>query len=385
MQAESLAALTGLRRWRQEIPLVLGIFTAALQLVHWSPAGSAAGLPKVFWASWVLVCIVLCAVRAMSAAEVLAKHFGEPGGTIILTGSAIIIEVATLTAMMLSVKPDDPLARDTMFAVLMLTLNLLTGLAIVVGGFRKKIQDFNPASISNYLPFIFSLATITLILPHFTHTAQGGYMSVPMEVFTGVSSLIIFLLFLAMQTSGSSEFFSRSPERGVRMLEIGKRQSLPALRATLVMLTLALLIVVVLADFVGSTITGFLQSSHWPPSLSGIFIAILVLAPEGLSALQASRNSDMQRSMNILLGSALASIGLTVPAVLVVSYFTGVSPEFGLEPPYIVLLILTFFVLMGNLALGRVNMLQGLVHLLLFVTWIMVIFDEFVFLRPVLG
>lgn len=210
-------------------------------------------------------------------------------------------------------------------------------------------------------------------------------MSVPMEVFTGVSSLIIFLLFLAMQTSGSSEFFSRSPERGVRMLEIGKRQSLPALRATLVMLTLALLIVVVLADFVGSTITGFLQSSHWPPSLSGIFIAILVLAPEGLSALQASRNSDMQRSMNILLGSALASIGLTVPAVLVVSYFTGVSPEFGLEPPYIVLLILTFFVLMGNLALGRVNMLQGLVHLLLFVTWIMVIFDEFVFLRPVLG
>lgn len=309
----------------------------------------------------------------MLQAESLAVHFGEPIGTIILTVSAITIEVAAVAAMMLPLQEDNSVARDTMFAVLMLIFNLLIGLAILLGGMRKRSQEFNPGSSSNYLSFIIALGTIALILPTFTHSEQGGWMSDSMEIYVGITCLVIYILFLISQTSASREFFEHKSNEKKKIHAHAVHHSIAI---TIMLLVISLGAVVMLAESVGARVTVLFQTWNLPAPLSGIFIAALVLAPEGLAALRASREDDMQRAINVLLGSALATIGLTVPAVIVMRYVTGVSPELGLEPPYIGLFVLTFAVSIVNLMRGRVNMMQGVVHLMIFATWIMVIFDE---------
>ena len=359
--------------WMQEIPVLLGLATGAFALSHWSPAGLMTGGANLLWTGWILICILTCAFRAMLQAEALAVQFGEPIGTIILTVSAITIEVAAVAAMMLPLQEDNSVARDTMFAVLMLIFNLLIGLAILLGGMRKRSQEFNPGSSSNYLSFIIALGTIALILPTFTHSEQGGWMSDSMEIYVGITCLVIYILFLISQTSASREFFEhKSNEKG----KIHAHAVHHSIAITIMLLVISLGAVVMLAESVGARVTVLFQTWNLPAPLSGIFIAALVLAPEGLAALRASREDDMQRSINVLLGSALATIGLTVPAVIVMRYVTGVSPELGLEPPFIALFVLTFAVSIVNLMRGRVNMMQGVVHLLIFATWIMVIFDE---------
>lgn len=322
---------------------------------------------------WILIFILICAFRAILQAEALAVHFGEPIGTIILTLSAITIEVAAVAAMMLPLQEDNSVARDTMFAVLMLIFNLLIGLAIVLGGLRKSSQEFNPRSSSNYLSFIIALGTITLILPTFMQSEQAGWTSDYMEIYVGISCLTIYILFLLSQTSTSREFFEY---KLTEQKQLHAHTAYHSIAITIMLLVISLGAVVILAESVGKRVTVLFQTWNLPVPLSGIFIAALVLAPEGLAALRASRENDMQRTMNVLLGSALATIGLTVPAVIVMRYVTGVKPELGLEPPYIVLFVLTLTVSLVNLIRGRVNMMQGLVHLLIFITWIMVIFDE---------
>ena len=359
--------------WMQEIPVLLGLATGAVALSHWSPAGPMTGGTNLLWTGWILICILTCAFRAMLQAEALAVQFGEPIGTIILTVSAITIEVAAVAAMMLPLQEDNSVARDTMFAVLMLIFNLLIGLAILLGGLRKRSQEFNPGSSSNYLSFIIALGTIALILPTFTHSEQGGWMSDSMEIYVGITCLVIYILFLISQTSASREFFEHKSTEKEKIHAHAVHHSIAI---TIMLLVISLGAVVMLAESVGARVTVLFQTWNMPAPLSGIFIAALVLAPEGLAALRASREDDMQRSINVLLGSALATIGLTVPAVIVMRYVTGVSPELGLEPPYIALFVLTFAVSIVNLMRGRVNMMQGVVHLLIFATWIMVIFDE---------
>lgn len=362
--------------WMREIPVVLGLATGGVAISHWSPAGDMTGGANLMWTGWILLCIIFCAFRAMLQAESLAEYFGEPIGTIILTVSAITIEVAAVAAMMLPLQEDNPVARDTMFAVLMLILNLLVGLSIVLGGMRKRSQEFNPRSSTNYLSFIIALGTITLILPRFMHSEQGGWMSDRMEIYVGVACLTIYILFLISQTSYSREFFEHNPPERESVGKHGVHAQNHSIGTTITLLVVSLCAVVMLAESVGARVTVLVETWNLPAPLSGIFIAALVLAPEGLAALRASRQDDMQRSMNVLLGSALATIGLTVPAVIVMRYVTGVSPELGLEPPYIALFVLTFAVSIVNLMRGRVNMMQGIVHLLIFATWIMVIFDE---------
>ena len=357
----------------QEIPVLLGLVTGAFALSHWSPAGPMTGGANLLWTGWILICILTCAFRAMLQAEALAVHFGEPIGTIILTVSAITIEVAAVAAMMLPLQEDNSVARDTMFAVLMLIFNLLIGRAILLGGLRKRSQEFNPGSSSNYLSFIIALGTIALILPTFTHSEQDGWMSDSMEIYVGITCLVIYILFLISQTSASREFFEHKSTEKEKIHAHAVHHSIAI---TIMLLVISLGAVVMLAESVGARVTVLFQTWNLPAPLSGIFIAALVLAPEGLAALRASREDDMQRSINVLLGSALATIGLTVPAVIVMRYVTGVSPELGLEPPYIALFVLTFAVSIVNLMRGRVNMMQGVVHLLIFATWIMVIFDE---------
>lgn len=370
------------RAFVPELPIALGLATGAAVLAHWSPAGTPDSAAGIAWSLWLVACILACAFRAMSHADAIAERFGEPIGTIILTISAITIEVASVCAIMLGSDGDPTVARDTMFAVLMLTLNLLLGVAMLLGGLRHTEQEFNAQSSRSYLPLIVALASITLVLPRFTRSEAGGWMSDPMEIFVGGGSIAIYLVFLVMQTTKHREFFAHhgSSEREAD----AKREAHAAGEAhrpastwrSGTLLVLALGAVIMLADGLAGRVGSLLGAFNLPSAIGGVFIAALVLAPEGLAALAASRRNDVQRTINVLLGSALSTIGLTVPAVIAVRFFTGSSPELGLDAPYIVLLITTFIVASMNLSRGRTNAMQGCVHLLLFAAWIVTILDE---------
>ncbi|MGA1708157.1 MAG: calcium:proton antiporter [Phycisphaerales bacterium] len=372
----------------RDLLILPGLLTAIAGFTGFAPdlpAASAAGLA---WSLWIVLSILMAAFRAMAHADHLAELLGEPIGTIILTISAITIEVAAICAIMLHATSDEEavVVRDTMFAVLMIILNGLVGGSLLIGGLLKREQSFNLQSSAAYIPLIVALAAITLVLPRFTRSAEGGWMSDPMEIFVGAASLVVYLAFLWLQTSRHREFFAHQEDAapvhrsaGVAGVEASHHAPPNARRAVIASsatLFVALLVVVGLAEGLGPRVYGMLDAFYLPAPIGGVLIAMLVLAPEGLASLKAAGSNDMQRTINVLLGSALATIGLTVPAIMVFRWITGISPEMGLDPPSIVLLAITLLLSAINLTRGRVNALQGMVHLLLFFAWIAVIFDE---------
>ncbi|MFZ9914109.1 MAG: calcium:proton antiporter [Phycisphaerales bacterium] len=365
-----------IRALTRDLPILVGLATGAFVLAHWSPAGTPDGTANVLWSLWLVVTILACAFRAMAHADALAERFGEPLGTLILTISAITIEVAAVCAVMLGEGGAETVARDTMFSVLMIILNLLLGLALLLGGRRRTEQEFNPQSAGAYLPLIVTLGMITLVLPRFTHSEAGGWMSDPMMVFVGSASFAIYAVFLAMQTTKHRAFFAHhgATERAHDPRPAHHDDGSPWTHGLL--LLLALVAVVMVAEGLAGRVHSLFGALEVPSAIGGVFIALLVLAPEGLAALRSSHRDDMQRSINILLGSALSTIGLTVPAVIAIHFITGASPEFGLDAPYIVLLVATFLVAGLNLRGGKVNAIQGVVHLLIFAAWIATILDE---------
>lgn len=357
-----------------ELPIAIGLGTGIAALAHWGPSGPADGAAGLAWTAWLVGATVAAAMRAMTHADHVAERLGEPLGTVVLTVSAIIIEVAAVCAVMLGSQGDPDIARDTMFAVVMLILNLLLGTCMLVAGWRGHEREFNPQSSNAYLPLLITLASITMVLPRFTRSTAGGWMSAPMELFVGVSSLMLYGAFLFMQSTRHRLFFAH---HGVSERESeADHRAPPPLGRSCVLLVLALLAVIGMAEGLGGRTRDLMVAWSLPLPLGGILIALLVLAPEGLAALGAARRHDMQRSINILLGSALATIGLTVPAVIGIRFATGMTPQLGLEPPFIALLATTFFVTALSLGRGRVSTLQGMVHVLLFLAWIVTILDE---------
>lgn len=371
-----------LARWLPDLPILLALLTGGVVLAHWSPAGEINNGANLLWSIWLVVCIVAAAFRAMAHADELAEKFGEPLGTVLLTVSAIIIEVAAVCAVMLGSNGDATVARDTMLSVLMILLNLLMGAVLLIGGLKRQEQEFNAQSASAYLPMIIALGAIALILPRFTRSVEGGWMSDPMEVFVGCASLVIYLVFLYFQTTRHRNFYAhhhmteREHEARKEAHASGEAHEPVSTWRSGTLLVLALVGVVAIAEGLAGRVQGLLAASYLPAGIGGVFIAALVLAPEGLAALKAAAREETQRAMNVLLGSSLSTIGLTVPAVLAIRWFTGVSPELGLDAPYIVLLVTTFLVAAVNLRAGRVNAVQGVVHILLFLAFIVTILDE---------
>jgi len=359
-------------RWIAELPLAIGAATAVASLAHLQPAAPPAATVSLFWSAWLVACVVLCAIRAMVHADGLAERFGEPAGTIILTIAAITIEVAAVCTLMLGSGGNPTVARDSMFSVIMVILNGLIGGCMILGSFRRGEQVFNSDSSSAYLPLLITLGTLTLVLPRFSHSTVGGWMSDSMEIFVGGGSLVVYTGFVWMQSGRYRGHFST----GTDDTPGAPAHAPPPMGRSLAMLLVSLVIVVLCAEGLGGRLPPLLAALHLPAPFAGVMVALMVLAPEGFAALRASLHGDMQRSINVLLGSAIATIGLTVPAVLVVRFVTGSDPELGLEEPYIVLLALTFLVSSLNLARGRVNAIQGLVQVLIFLAWIAIIIDE---------
>ncbi len=355
--------------------IALGIVTAVLshRTDHIDSPAEMSGAWGVFQLVWLFAVTLGCAFRALERADAVAMRLGEPFGTIVLTFSAIAIEISMITALMLTVAPTPTAGRDTMFAVLMILLGAFTGVALIVGGLRSK-RHFNLESSSTYISLIAALAAIGLVLPRFTVSTPGGYLAPMTAVFVAFSCLLVYIAFVWRQTTVDRSDFA---------FEEGGSDHDPAARPTgrqtivhAVGLVATLLTITFLAEGLGQGVQYGIEVLKLPIALTGVVVAALILLPEGLAGLAAARSGHMQRSVNVLLGSALSTIGLTVPAVLLLGMFTDTRVELGLEPPEIVLLCATLFITAVNFSRGRVGFSQGLVHLVLFLAWIALIFDH---------
>jgi len=336
-----------------------------------------AGLDKPLWLVFIFVWLftvilgsVLCVVRH---ADHLAIKLGEPYGTLILTLAVTAVEVMSISAMMLHGAGKPTLVRDTLFAVVMIILNGMVGLSLLVGGWRHREQQYNLQGANSYLGVIIPLAVMSLILPTFTVTTEGPTLSVVQEAFLGLMAAGLYGTFLAIQTSRHRTYFVLGEEKDEHETPPGTARSLTV---HTVLLVANMLPVVYLAEQLAEPIDHIIEVAHAPVALGGAIIALLVATPEAIGAVRAARANRLQRSVNIFLGSVLATIGLTVPTMLVISHLTGKKLVLGVQHGDLVLLPLTLGVSIVTFASGRTNILQGAVHLLLFAAYVVLIFQN---------
>jgi Ca2+:H+ antiporter len=329
---------------------------------------SAGGL--VFAA--VLLAILFGTVfAAVHHAEAIAERIGEPYGTLLLTLAVTIIEVALIATIMLGDKPVPALARDTVFAVVMIVCNGLVGLCIFIGGLRYREQDFQVSGANLYLSVLFVLATITLIMPNYTLTAPGPFYSAAQFAFVSVVTLILYGVFLYTQTIRHRDYFvNEATSDGAD----GEGLSNRMLALSIALLLISLLAVVLLAKKFSLVVDIAIASIGAPPAFAGVLVALLILLPESVAAVGAARKNDLQKSINLALGSSLATIGLTIPAVAVAAYVLDMQLVLGLNMQEMVLLVLTFVISMLTFGTGRTNILFGLVHMVVFAVFLFMVF-----------
>lgn len=326
---------------------------------------------------WLLLVIILSAFAVLRHAEHLAERLGEPMGTVILTLSVTGIEVMMIAAFMYTGNGNASLARDAMFAVVMIVLNGMVGLSLLLGGLRYHEQTYNLQGANAFLAVIVPLAVLGLVLPSYTISSPGPTFSPHQSIFLIVMSLGLYGVFLAIQNLRHRDYFvaPRSKRRTALLRPLEPAGTTPVWRHTLLLIAY-LLPLVILSEHVATPIDYTLRLWNAPHALGGVLVAGLVLAPESLGAVRAALANQLQRSVNILLGSVLASISLTIPAVLAIGFFTGSTIILGIDSVDTVLLLLTFVVSMLTFAVRRTNVLLGAVHLLLFLAYLMLIFEK---------
>jgi len=325
------------------------------------------------WAFAGLLLVILFGTvfAAVHHAEVIAERIGEPFGTLLLTLAVTIIEVALIATIMLGDKPAPTLARDTVFAVVMIVCNGLVGICIFIGGIRYREQDFQVAGSNLYLSVLFVMATITLVMPNYTLTAPGPIYSAAQLGFVDVVTLLLYGVFLYTQTIRHRDYFINQPagtssetaQPANRMMAFSIALLLISLMAVALLAKKFSLVVDVTAALIGA-----------PPAFAGVLVAVLILLPEGVTAVAAARGNDLQKSINLALGSSLATIGLTIPAVGLAAYTLDKELVLGLDSQSTVLLLLTFFVSMLTFGTGRTNILFGLVHMVVFAIFVFMVF-----------
>ena len=301
--------------------------------------------------------LVLTVFAAVYHAEVVAHRVGEPFGTLVLAVAVTVIEVALIVSVMIGSTVDKSgLARDTVFAAVMLICNGLVGLCLVVGGVRHYEQGFQALGASAALAVLAALVTLTLVLPNFTTSAPGPLYTPPQLVFAGVVSLVLYGAFVFVQTVRHRGYFLTDFEGD----EVhGALPSGAAAIGSFALLLISLVAVVALAKALTPTVEAGINRFGAPKAVVGVIIAALVLLPESLAAIRAARLNRLQTSMNLALGSALASIGLTIPTVAFVSIAITQPLALGLGEREEVLLSITLLVSVLTLATGRTTVLQG--------------------------
>jgi Ca2+:H+ antiporter len=361
---------------RAEYPFFIGLATAVTFLALGSQILEDVAHPLVLGAIFVvlLAAVLWSAVSVVRHADCLAIKCGEPYGTLILTLSAISIEVMMISAAMLHGANNPTLARDMMFAVVMIALNGLVGLSLLLGGLRHHEQNYNLQGVSAYLNTIMALAVLGLVLPNFTTSLSGPRFSTAQEIFLIVTSLSLYVIFLFIQAGRHRQYFKDATAEPVARGDHSESQ-VRSTRFHATMLFLYLIVVVILAEKFAIPLDNCIERFGMPQAFGGAIVAGLVLAPEAMSAFKAATRNQLQRSVNILHGSVLASIGLTIPAVLIIGMTTQRSVVLGIEGGNLPLLILTLGASMVTFGSGKTNVLQGCVHLVLFAVFLLLIFS----------
>jgi Ca2+:H+ antiporter len=364
---------------RKEWAVMLGIVTALLFLFFGK--GWLSDLSNQFQNGllfvWLFMAILLSAFAVVRHADCLAIKLGEPYGTLILTISVIGMEVMMVSAVMLTGGSDPTLARDTMYSVIMILLNGLFGFALVSGGWRHGEQHYNLQGAVSYLGMLVPLTALALILPaHLEPVAPG------MQTFRAwtlaLTSIGLYGIFLVVQTKRHPDFFVEPAapiptDAAAEAQEHGDLE-IRSIPYHAVLLLLCLLPVIVLSKKLAVLLDYGVDRLGAPVALSGVLVATLILAPEGLTAVRAAIGNRLQRSVNLLYGAAATTIALTVPAVIFISLGTGMPVTLGLSPANQVLLVATLLLSVVTCTTGRTNVLNGFIHLLMFVAYLVLIF-----------
>ncbi|KXK58906.1 ionic transporter y4hA [Micromonospora rosaria] len=345
-----------LRHWTVVVPLLAVVLLA----MTWNRTlpGPVVAVVALFLAGAVLA--------AVHHAEVVAHKVGEPYGSLVLAVAVTVIEVALIVTLMISGgEKTQALARDTVFAAVMITCNGILGLSLLLGALRRGVAVFNPEGTGGALATVATLATLSLVVPTFTTSRPGPQFTPAQLAFAAVASLALYLLFVMVQTGRHRDYFLPVPHEDgtVTADEHADPPSTRAALASLGLLIVALVAVVGDAKTVSPTLEAGVAKANLPPSFVGVVIALLVLLPETLAAARAARRDRVQISLNLALGSAMASIGLTIPAIAVASIWLEGPLLLGLGGTEMALLALTAVAGVLTVVPGRATLLQGGVHL----------------------
>lgn len=323
--------------------------------------------------------IVGSAMSVVRHADKLAESLGEPYGTLILTLSITSIEVVSISAVMLHGANNPTLARDALFAVTMIILNGMVGLSLLLGGWRRREQSYNLQGANAYLGLIIPLGVLSLVLPNFTLSTAGPGLSSSQEPFVAILSIALYATFVALQTRRHRDYFNVEEASTEVSAEVSASAP-PAAREKPIrhaLLLVAYMIpVVYLAEKLAAPVDYLVEKEHAPAALAGLIMAVLVATPEVVGAARASSANHLQRSINISLGSVLSTIGLTIPAILLVGHLTHHPVMLGLQHTDLLLFLLTLVLSMVTFSSGRTNVMQGAVHLVLFAAYLFLMFQN---------
>jgi Ca2+:H+ antiporter len=343
-------------RWALVVPLFAIALLAVAML--W-PGGTL-----LLWLS--AVALMAAVLAAVHHAEVVAHRVGEPFGTLVLAVAVTVIEVALIVSVMLAGGSDKAvLPRDTIFSAVMIICNGVVGLCLVVGGLRHHEQSFRIEGANSSLAALIALSTLSLVLPSFTTSSPGATYTNAQLAFAAVASLALWAVFVFVQTVQHRDYFLPTAQASNEEAHAAPPSNALA-AASFALLLVSLVAVVGLAKVLSPSIEAGVAASGAPKTVIGIAIAMLVLLPETWAAVRAAHFDRLQTSFNLAYGSALASIGLTIPVVAAASVYMDLPLVLGLDAKDLVLLTLTFVVSAITLTYGRTHMMQGAVHLVIF-------------------
>jgi Ca2+:H+ antiporter len=323
----------------------------------------------IFLATALILLLIGTMFAAVHHAEVIARRTGEPDGTLVLTVAVTVIEVALIASIMVGGESGPALARDTVFSVIMIVGNELVGLCILLGGMRYREQGFRVTGVSAYLVILIVLATLTLVLPNDTQARLGPFYSPSQLVFVTLITLALYGVFLYIQTVRDRDYLLVLDTEGRNV-----SSDLPQNRAVIVsaaLLALSLSAVILLSKMFAAVVEAGTTLVGAPEA---VVVALLVLLPESVAAVRAARANQRQKSLDLALGSPLATISLTIPAVAAVNLTLQRALVLGLDGEDTVLLMLTAVASLLTFGTGRTNILYSFVHLVIFATFLFLVF-----------
>lgn len=366
-------SLTTARPWAGWLTVVLFLIFGA----SWIDGNAHPAVMLALFA-WLFLTIVWVAFGVVHEAETLADMLGEPLGTLVLTLSIVVIEVALISAAMLGSNGNATLARDTMYAVFMIVLNGVVGLGLLMGGIRHYEQTYNLKGASAYLSVIIPLTIIALVLPNFTTSTPDGSLAPPQAVAFSLLTIALYGIFLWLQTGRHRGHFvapDAQPAEPKEAQHVEAAIDKKLLLRHFALLLIHILPIIILSKSLAKLLEHGIELTGAPKALGGVVIAMLVFASEGISALNAARTDRLTRAINLCLGSVASTLGLTVPAVLAISLYTGQPVLLGLPPSSMVMLVATLILGGMTFSSSRTTMLDGAVHLSLFAVFVVLIFS----------